>query len=95
MIENLTRRDFENLPAGALRIEYQGEQLPLAVRELRDLSPGSPRPNPFAVVVGGPSAPVIAQGTYSLLHPDHGSLPLFIVPIGRDAESVHYEITFN
>jgi hypothetical protein len=95
MVENLTRRDFENLPAGALRIEFQGEQLPLAILEFRDLPPVSPRSCPFAVILGGPPTPMVAQGIHTLLHPDHGPLSLFIVPIGRDADSVQYELIFN
>lgn len=35
------------------------------------------------------------QGTYILVHPEHGSLPLFLVPIGPDKEGMKYQVIFN
>lgn len=95
MIENLTREDFARLAPASLGIECQGQRLALDVVETRELPPGSPRANPFSVVVAGPASPLLPQGTYALLHPVHGRLDLFLVPIGRDATSTRYEIVFN
>jgi hypothetical protein len=47
------------------------------------------------VVLAGPPSPVLQQGIHVLLHPAHGRLELFMVPIGRDAAHVRYEIIFN
>jgi len=95
MIDQLTREDFAQLPPASLGIEYQGHRLALDVVETRELPAGSPRASPFAVVVAGPPSPVLPQGTYALLHPAHGRLDLFLVPIGRDTVGTRYEIIFN
>ena len=95
MIEKLTRQDFTGLAPASLAIEHHGQRLEMEVMELRDLPPISPRDAPFAVVLAGPPAPVLPQGIHVLLHPTHGRLALFMVPIGRDAAHVRYEIIFN
>ena len=95
MIEKLTRQDFAELPPASLGIEHQGRRLDLEVLETRELPPISPRPSPFAVVLAGPASPALAQGIHPLLHPVHGRLELFMVPIGRDAAATRYEIIFN
>lgn len=95
MIDQLTREDFSDLPAGALRIAHPAGPLALDVRELRDLPPTSPRPAPFAVVLAGPASPLLEQGIHPLLHPTHGRLDLFLVPVARDAAGMRYEIVFN
>lgn len=95
MIEHLTRQDFAELSPGSLAIEHQGQRLDLRVLETRELPPISPRQSPFAVVVAGPASPALAQGIHALLHPVHGRLDLFIVPIGRDSGGTRYEIIFN
>lgn len=95
MIDQLTREDFSGLPAGALRIDHPAGPLPLEVKELRDLPPISPRQAPFAVILAGPAAPLLQQGIHALLHPTHGRLDLFLVPVARDAAGARYEIIFN
>jgi hypothetical protein len=95
MLEQLTRRDFAELSAGSLVLEHGGTQVPMEVLQLRDLPPISPRAEPFSVVLAGPASPALAQGIHALIHPVHGRLELFIVPIGRDAERTRYEIIFN
>src|SRR5690606_21337900 len=36
------------------------------------------------------------QSIYTLIHPDHGHLSLFMVPVGKDKEGfVLYEVIFN
>lgn len=95
MIEKLTRQDFTGLAPASLAIEHQGQRLEMEVIELRDLPPTSPRKAPFAVILAGPPSPVLQQGIHVLLHPAHGRLELFMVPVGRDASRVRYEIIFN
>jgi hypothetical protein len=95
MLERLTRRDFESLPADALVVEHGGAKLAMEVLELRGLPPISQRADPFAVVLGGPASPMLRQGIHALIHPAHGRLDLFMVPIGRDEGRVRYEIVFN
>lgn len=95
MIEALTRQDFEELTPARLGLEHGGQRLELQVVETRDLPPISSRPHPFTLVLAGPAAPVLPQGIYGLLHPWHGRLDLFMVPIGRDASHTRYELIFN
>lgn len=95
MIEFLTRQDFETLSPGSLGLEHKGQRLEVQVVETRALPPISPRQNPFALVLAGPAAPALPQGIYGLLHPQHGRLELFMVPIGRDASHTRYEFIFN
>ncbi len=95
MLDQLTSRDFADLPAGALVVEHAGAKLPMEVLQLRELPPISPRAKPFAVVLAGPASPMLQQGIHTLVHPALGRLDLFMVPIGRDAERTRYEIIFN
>jgi hypothetical protein len=95
MLDQLSRRDFADLPAGSLVVEHNGALLSMEVLQLRDLPPTSPRPEPFAVVLGGPASPVLRQGIHPLIHPAHGRLEVFLVPIGRDPGRMQYEIVFN
>lgn len=95
MIEKLTRQDFTGLAPASLAVEHQGQRLEMSVVEVRDLPPISPRNAPFAVLLAGPPSPLLPQGIHVLLHPAHGRLELFMVPVGRDATRVRYEIIFN
>ncbi len=95
MIEYLTREDFQELSPASLSLEHGGQRIELQVVETRELPPLSPRQNPFALVLAGPASPVLPQGIHGLLHPRHGRLDLFMVPIGRDASHTRYELIFN
>lgn len=50
---------------------------------------------PFTLVFRGPAAAAFPQGIYLLQHPVLGSLELFLVPIGPDAQGMCYEANFN
>ena len=49
----------------------------------------------FSLVFLGPQNPVLPQSIYPLDHAELGTLPLFIVPIGRDEEGTLYQAIFN
>ena len=53
------------------------------------------RAEPFSIILAGPQAPLLPQGTYSVHHPVRGLVELFVVPIARDAKSSRYEVVFN
>lgn len=95
MVTNIAPSAFEGLEPESLWLLTPGQRLPLAVRELRRLSPTRVRAEPFAVVLRGPAEPMLSQGIHRLAHPRWGEMDLFIVPIGRDASGVDYEIVFN
>jgi hypothetical protein len=37
----------------------------------------------------------LGQGTFQMEHPGIGNFPLFLVPIGPDAQGMRYEAAFN
>ncbi len=95
MIDQLKRNDFADLSAGELQIEHEGHSISLNVVETRDLPARSPRAAPFAMVLEGPATPLLSQAIYSVVHPRHGRLELFVVPLSRDAAHARYEVIFN
>ena len=50
---------------------------------------------PFSLLFKAASQQVFPQRLYHLRHDAMGELPIFLVPIGRDAEGVTYEAIFN
>jgi hypothetical protein len=92
------------LPAfqAALQSEFQFEvtaqlYVPLVLVETRARqSPtGEASGDSFALLFHGPAAQPLAQRMYPCTHPAFGSFDLFIVPVGRDQNSFHYEAVFN
>jgi hypothetical protein len=55
--------------------------------------PNAPR-EPFVLTFKGPVEPVLAQQTVPLRHGSLGTLEIFVVPVGRDAEGATYEAVF-
>ncbi|HEX3701816.1 MAG TPA: hypothetical protein VHU82_00705 [Vicinamibacterales bacterium] len=49
---------------------------------------------PFALLFRGPASPRLRQATYAVVHPTLGSLPIFLVPVGEDADGMLYEAVF-
>ena len=95
MLDKLKKKDFENLEPGSLSVTYGENTMALTVVDTRDLPSPSPREAPFAIELEGPAAPLLPQAIYPVVHPLHGSLELFVVPIGRTAAHVRYEVIFN
>lgn len=86
----LARGRFEAALNSRFDIELPGQALSLQLFEV------NARPAPigyeqYSALFRGPLAPVLPQATYVLRHPAFGDLPLFIVPIARDATTVTYE----
>ncbi len=50
---------------------------------------------PFSLVFRGARTPVLPQAIYPFQHPTLGTLDIFIVPIGPDAEGMRYEAVFT
>ncbi len=49
----------------------------------------------FSVFLRGPADQAMSQGVYTLHHPAHGELDLFLTPVALDAQGMRYEIVFN
>ena len=95
-LDQIRPEDFEPLQGSVLTVEIAGAALGCELTQVRRLTPHSARVcPPFALVLRGPRDRPFPQGTYPLVHPEHGRLDLFIVPIGPCGDGLGYEITFN
>ena len=94
----LLPQDFRELTVPlTLEIAVSGSPstLELVVESVKELAPHRFRAAPFSLVLRGPRAPLLPQGTYSLLHPRLGHVDVFLVPIGQAAQASTYEALFN
>lgn len=77
----------------------QHESLQLQLTELKPLGYGVPGGRaPFALLFHHtllPKNAYLPQGTYTLHHTDAGSITLFLVPLGPDAQGMRYEAIFT
>ena len=75
-----------------------GERLSLELIQTRALGsetvPHAKR-KPFALVFRGPSSPALPQQIYPLENPAFARLEIFLVPVGKDGEGIHYEAVFT
>jgi hypothetical protein len=79
-----------------LRRDVGDGALDLVLAAATALAHGEGRPRtPFSLVFRGPAEPVMPQRIYRVEHEELGAFELFLVPIGRDAESVRYEAIFT
>ena len=49
----------------------------------------------FSLIFRGAAQSLLSQGTYPVAHAAIGSLPIFLVPVGPDAQGMQYEAIFN
>ena len=49
----------------------------------------------FSLMFRGPAQPVLQQAIHTLEHAVLGTLVIFLVPVGRDAQGVQYQAIFN
>jgi len=97
MLENLQQADFQKHLTETFRIQLQDSELDLQLVEVSPMgqTSGHRARAPFSLIFRGPANLLLDQGTYPFVHPALGSLPLFLVPIGPDAEGLCYEVVFN
>lgn len=97
MLDQLTVDDFKSLIGQRLPLRF-GDQEQFG--EVIDARPvGHPRAGsrqPFSVIVAsGEPDQYWPQGIHVLIHPRHGELELFMVPIGPEDGHMRYEISFS
>ena len=95
---DLTKATFEPFLHQRFAIRVGAERTDeLELVELAALSHGLPEGRePFSLVFCGPSERWFRQGTYSLEHPELGSQPMFLVPIGPNADGrMRYQAIFS
>ena len=49
----------------------------------------------FSLLFKGPTGSPLGQDNYMTDHPNIGTFPMFLVPIGEDSEGRYYEAVFN
>jgi hypothetical protein len=72
-----------------------GRTVELELTALTGDPPRAGEPSIFSVYFLGTAADALAQGTYELTHPVEGTLAVFIVPVGREGDSIRYEAVFT
>jgi hypothetical protein len=98
MADPLVPDDFRQLD-GPLELDLDvagaSVTLQLSVDAVDALPPHRLREHPFSLVLRGPRTPLLPQATYPLRHPRLGTIELFLVPLGQDAQATRYEALFN
>lgn len=96
MLNTLSAADFESLVGQSLSFEFAAGAIALELIEVRIIKNPSPRAAPpFSLLLRGPRSSPLIQGMYRLQHPVHGTLELFMVPLGPDPHGMAYEVIFN
>lgn len=98
MLENLTILDFEAFLNKSISIRFTPEVI-LPAELISAVAWGEKSDKyrqPFTLVFRTPQKQeYYQQGTFILLHPEAGDLPIFFVPIGPDSEGMRYEAVFT
>lgn len=97
MLQDLTPASFEAHLGTPFRIHYGGESpLEAVLYEVRrhEQHPG-PRNEPFSAYFRSPLKPILPQSIYRLENETMGTMEIFLVPIGPDAQGMRYEAVFN
>jgi len=97
-LETLTADDFAPHADAVFMLRTDaGDELPLTLVEIRKLGrPGAMGKGrqPFALEFDGPPDIPLPQRIYPLTHPEMGTLEIFLVPVGANAERRLYEAIF-
>lgn len=95
----LVLEDFADKVGHVFAINEQDiPAIPLTLTEAEPLNPTSARPGirpPFSLVFLARDPRVLPQRLYRMEHNELADLTIFLVPIGKDAEGVSYQATFN
>lgn len=98
MLEELTYSDFFKRVGEEFHVGTGAVAVGLVLSEVTDLARPenpSPRRKPFSLIFRGPFRPQLVQRIWPLEHAELGTLEIFLVPIGPDAEGMRYEAVFN
>ncbi len=95
MLEKLTQDMF----AAQLNTTFRASLPDSGIAELQlyEVAEGlsTPTQEQFSLFFHGPRETNLGQGTFALDHDQMGAFPLFLVPIGPDAEGMRYQAVFN
>lgn len=101
-LARVTLADFETVRNEPVLLVAANGSLALSIDEIRQMGSGTGVRDggAFSVLFRGPQAPFIEQGMYRLEigagdAGNRGSLELFLVPVGKDADGCLYEAVFT
>lgn len=66
----------------------------LELFEVERFTASLPGVDAYSLLFRGP-LPALPQAIYTLDDPEHGGLDLFLVPVARVGEAIHYQAVFN
>ncbi len=91
-MKTLSFQDFASFHNANFRIaEAAGYEFTLA--QLTDCS--NAQLEQFSLIFTCPTTPWLPQGSYTFVHPDMGTVLLFLVPIGPVGKTMQYESVFS
>jgi hypothetical protein len=97
-MQHLTRESFAPHVGSEFRARSGEREIVLRLREVKALptATGEVRERqPFALYFLGPADVLVHQQTVPLEHESLGSLGIFLVPVGREADGFLYEAVFG
>jgi len=97
-LSTLTADDFDPLVESSFTLhDGSGVELPLTLASVRRANSNAARVNraPFVLLFNSPPGRVLPQRIYAISHAKMGTLEIFIVPVGADADHVEYEAVFG
>lgn len=97
MIKTLLIDDFRSLVGTQLELRFGDQSQAGQVLSVSEHATHKKQARtPFSLIIrSGPRDRFWPQGIHRLVHPDHGELDLFMVPIGPDDAGMRYEINFG
>jgi hypothetical protein len=94
-LSTLTADDFKKHVHSVFTFHDGDRECQLTLQSVSVLPGRSGARQPFSLVFMGMPGVVFDQRVYSFEHASMGRLPIFIVPIGADAEGTQYEAIFS
>lgn len=97
-LSTLAAADFVPLLNQALTILFEpGVSIQGTLIEVQESENYSPAPRkPFFIVLRTEQKDrYYPQGIYTVIHPEKGEIPLFLVPLGPDSQGMRYEAVFS
>jgi hypothetical protein len=94
-LSTLTADDFSKHLNTLFTFHDGNREWQLTLMSVSTLPGRSGKRQPFSLVFTGPPGVVFRQSMYPFEHASMGRLPIFIVPIGADAEGTQYEAIFS
>ncbi len=94
-LDKLTYKDFRENQNSVFEVVLQSDsKVELKLSEVSEKSV-SANYERFSLIFHGPSEHFLHQAIYKFEHSNMGEFEMFIVPVGRSQNGLHYEAVFN